>query len=194
MNVPNPASIAIEAGGARLAWLIQPVNIAAMAGLASVVFMALYGQTRIFHTMANDGFIPKLFARVHPRFRTPYRGTIIVGAFATVVAGLFPLDILGELVSIGTLAAFVTVCIAVMVLRRTAPNAPRGFRTPWVPLVPLLGIGFCFGMMVFLPQDTWIRLAVWTGAGIVIYLVYGMWHAKKSRWAIDLEAGKSPGG
>lgn len=183
MNVPNPASVAIEAGGERLAWLVQPVNIAAMAGLASVVFMSIYGQTRIFHTMANDGFIPRLFARVHPRFRTPYRGTIIVGALATIVAALFPLDILGELVSIGTLAAFVTVCIAVIVLRWTAPNAKRGFRTPFMPLFPLLGVAFCGLMMIWLPPDTWIRLAVWTAIGLLIYLLYGMWHAKKSRWA-----------
>jgi APA family basic amino acid/polyamine antiporter len=188
LDVPNAASVAIEAAGAKLARLILPVNIAAMAGLASVVFMSLYGQTRIFYSMANDGFIPKLFAHVHPRFRTPYRGTIIVGAFAAVVAALFPLDILGDLVSIGTLAAFVTVCIAVIVLRRIAPNAKRAFRTPWVPIVPILGVLSCFGMMVFLAPGTWIRLAIWTAIGIVIYLVYGMWHAKKSKWHLEQQA------
>jgi APA family basic amino acid/polyamine antiporter len=190
LDVANPASAAIMAAGPQLAWLAPLVDIAAILGLATVVFGSLYGQVRIFYAMANDGFLPRLFAQVHPKFRTPHRGTILIGSGVALIAGILPLNILGELVSIGTLAAFVTVCIAVMVLRVTAPNAKRAFRTPWVPLVPLLGIIVCGIMMALLPPGTWLRMGLWTVVGAIIYLVYGMWHAKKSRWALDLNQGR----
>ncbi|HAJ47035.1 MAG TPA: amino acid permease, partial [Alphaproteobacteria bacterium] len=136
LNVPNPASFAIQQAGPSLSWLVPLVNIAAIVGLATVVLVSLYGQTRIFFAMADDGFLPQAFAKVHPTFRTPYRGTLLTGFFAALLAGLFPLDLLGELVSIGTLLAFVVVCVAVLVLRQTHPKANRPFRTPWVPFVP----------------------------------------------------------
>jgi len=138
----------------------------------------LMGQPRIFYSMARDGLLPAVFSKVHPRFRTPYVTTILTGTVAGLVAGFFPIGLLGELVSIGTLLAFVIVCAGIIVLRRARPDLPRPFRTPLVPLVPILGILICLGMMAFLPLDTWIRLAVWMALGLVIYFAYGKSHSR----------------
>ncbi len=191
LNVAHPVSQAVEAIPAT-AWLAPFVNVGAIVGLASVVLVLLLGQSRIFYAMAKDGMIPQLFAEVHPRFKTPWRGSIITGAFCALLAGVLPLDILGELVSIGTLAAFVIVCAGIMVLRVRMPNAKRPFKTPLVWLVAPLGIFMCLFMMVFLPLDTWIRLGVWTVIGLVIYLAYSMGHAKPPRWSIEQEPAAQP--
>ncbi len=181
LNVPHPVFVAIEYAGPSLAWLGYLVNIGAIAGLASVVLVMLMGQPRIFYSMSRDGLLPGLFGRVHPRFRTPYVSTIITGCVAAVVAGLFPIGLLGELVSIGTLLAFVIVCGGIIVLRRVQPDLPRPFRTPLVPLVPILGILICGYMMSGLPRDTWIRLIVWMAVGLVIYFAYGRSHSVLAR-------------
>jgi basic amino acid/polyamine antiporter, APA family len=186
LNTAHPVSSAISSVPG-LAWLAQLVNVGATVGLASVVFVSLYGQSRIFYSMARDGFLPPLFSAVHPKFRTPHRGTIVTGIFAAIFAALFPLDILGELVSIGTLAAFAVVCLGVMILRLRSPKAKRPFRTPYVWIVAPLGILACVAMMYGLPQDTWIRLLVWTAIGFVIYFVYGVWHVRKPKWHIEQE-------
>src|SRR5688572_7650160 len=178
LNVPHPVFVAIEKAGPSLRWLGFFVNIGAIAGLASVVLVMLMGQPRIFYAMSRDGLLPPVFGKVHPRFRTPHITTIVTGSVAAVVAGIFPIALLGELVSIGTLLAFVIVCIGIIVLRRTRPDIPRPFRTPLVPLVPALGVLICFGMMAFLPSDTWIRLLVWMGVGMLIYFFYGRSHSK----------------
>jgi basic amino acid/polyamine antiporter, APA family len=178
LNVPHPVFVAIEAAGPALHWLTYLINIGAIAGLASVVLVMLMGQPRIFFSMSRDGLLPAAFGKVHPRFQTPYVTTILTGVVAAVVAGLFPIGLLGELVSIGTLLAFVIVCFGVMALRYSRPNIPRPFRTPLVPLVPILGILICGYMMYSLPSDTWIRLLVWMALGLIIYFSYGKSHSR----------------
>ena len=181
LNVPHPVYVAIAKAGPSLAWLGALINIGAIAGLASVVLVMLMGQPRIFYSMSRDGLLPPVFGKVHPRFQTPWVTTIITGVVAALVAAFFPIGLLGELVSIGTLLAFVIVCAGVIVLRYKSPNIARPFRTPLVPLVPILGILICGYMMVGLPSDTWIRLIVWMILGIVIYFGYGIRHSRVGR-------------
>jgi APA family basic amino acid/polyamine antiporter len=187
LNVPHPVYVAIEHAGPQLAWLGFLVDVGAVIGLASVVLVLLLGQSRIFYAMAKDGLVPSFFSDIHPRFRTPWLGTIVTGVFAAALSATVPLDILGELVSIGTLLAFVIVCFGIMILRITRPDIRRPFRTPFVWIVAPLGIVMCGAMMYWLPLDTWLRLVAWTIIGLVIYAVYGMHHAKPSRWAIAKE-------
>jgi len=183
LNVPHPVSQAVEALPAT-AWLAPFVNIGAIVGLASVVLVLLLGQSRIFYAMSRDGVFFKLFSEIHPKYRTPAKGTIVTGLFCALMAAFLPLDILGELVSIGTLAAFCIVCAGVMVLRVRAPNANRPFRTPLVWVTAPAGIVMCLFMMVFLPLDTWLRLAAWTAIGLAIYFLYSVKHAVPSRYVI----------
>lgn len=170
--VPDPIAVGIDATGDSLFWLRPFIKIGAIAGLSSVVLVMLLAQPRIFYSMAKDGLLPKKFATIHPKFRTPYITTIITGLFAMIVAGLFPIGILGELVSIGTLLAFVIVCAGILVLRYKRPDIHRPFRTPFVPLIPVLGVLTALLQMIFLPVDTWIRLIVWMGLGFLIYFLY----------------------
>ena len=183
LDVPDPMSFAVSKVHG-LSWLVQWVNIAAMAGLGTVVFTSLYGQTRVFYSMARDGFLWQVFSAVHPRFHTPHIGTIIIGIVAAMLAALFPFDVLADLVSIGTLLAFVAVCIGIMILRVTTPKAPRSFRTPFVWFTAPAGIFVCGVMMYSLSDGTWARLAIWTGLGLVIYFAYGIWHAAPSKWTV----------
>ena len=180
-NVPHPVAVAIEQGGPALQWLRPIVTVGAIAGLASVVLVMLMGQPRIFFSMSRDGLLPAAFGKVHPRFQTPYVPTILTGVVAAAVAAFFPIGLLGELVSIGTLLAFVIVCGGIIVLRYTNPNIARPFRTPMVPIVPILGILICGYMMYGLPLDTWIRLIVWMVLGLLIYFVYGRTNSKLAR-------------
>jgi APA family basic amino acid/polyamine antiporter len=172
LSVPHPVSVAIGAAPA-LRWLEYLVNVGAIAGLSSVVLVMLMGQPRIFYTMSRDGLLPPLFGRVHPKFRTPATSTVIVGAVALLIAAFFPVGLLGDLVSGGTLAAFATVCIGVLILRKRSPELKRPFRTPFVPLVPVLGAMATLGMMATLPGLTWVLLAAWTVIGMSIYFLYG---------------------
>jgi APA family basic amino acid/polyamine antiporter len=181
LNVPNPVYVAIDKAGPSLAWLKWMVSLGAIAGLASVVLVMLLGQPRIFYSMARDGLLPPVFGKVHPKFQTPYVSTIITGSVAGVIAGLFPIQILGELVSIGTLLAFVIVSAGIIVLRYRFPDLPRPFKTPLVPLVPILSILICGYMMSALPGDTWLRLLIWLAIGLVIYFLYGRHYSKAAR-------------
>lgn len=173
LNVPDPIAVGIDAAGPGLAWLRPIVKIGAIAGLSSVILVLLLAQPRIFYTMAKDGLLPPIFSTVHPRFRTPWLASILTGLFAMTFGGLLPIGLLGELVSIGTLLAFAIVCAAVLVLRYTDPEISRPFRTPLVPVVPILGILSCGYLMYGLPIDTWARLIVWMVIGLVIYFLYG---------------------
>jgi APA family basic amino acid/polyamine antiporter len=178
LDVPDPIAVGIDAAGPGLAWLRPVVKIGAVAGLSSVILVMLLGQPRIFYSMARDGLLPRVFGAVHPRFRTPWVASLGTGAVAMVVAGLFPIGLLGELVSIGTLLAFVIVCAGVLVLRYTDPQIHRPFRVPFVPFVPIAGVLACGYLMIGLPLDTWARLIVWMALGIVIYFGYGRRHSR----------------
>jgi len=177
LNVEAPIALAINSAGPSLAWLRPIIKIGAIAGLSSVVLVLLLGQSRVFFTMASDGLLWKSFAKTHSKFKTPHITTIVTGSFAALFAGLFPIGLLGEMVSIGTLLAFVIVSIGIILLRKSEPDAVRGFKTPWVPFVPILGALVCFAQMASLPGDTWIRLIVWMLIGFVIYFTYGRKHS-----------------
>jgi APA family basic amino acid/polyamine antiporter len=181
LDVPDPIYVALDAAGPSLAILKVFATAGAVAGLASVVLVMLMGQPRIFFAMARDGLLPPAFGKVHKKYRTPYLATIITGGVAMIIAGLFPVGLLGELVSIGTLLAFMIVCGGILVLRYTRPDLPRAFRTPLVPLVPLLGIISCGYLMFNLPWDTWLRLLIWMAIGLLIYFLYGRHHSKLGR-------------
>jgi len=177
LNVSDPIAVGVDAMGKGLLWLRPIIKIAAIAGLSSVILVMMLGQPRIFYAMAKDGLLPPRFAKIHPRFKTPYFSTVITGSFAFVLAGILPIDILGELVSIGTLLAFVIVCIGIIFLRVTKPELKRPFRTPLVPLIPVLGALICMIQMYSLPVDTWLRLIVWMAIGMVIYFTYSIRHS-----------------
>jgi len=178
-----PVAVAIEhmgtpnaAGGITpdYPWLNRAIIVAILAGYASVILVMLMGQSRVFYSMSKDGLLPKIFSDVHPSFRTPAKSNLLFMVFVSLFAAFVPARVVGEMTSIGTLFAFILVCIGVIVMRRNMPDAPRAFRTPLVPLVPILGVAVCLFMMVFLPLDTWIRLIVWMMVGFDIYMWYGI--------------------
>jgi len=170
LNVADPLAVGIDATGLR--WLSPAIKVAALFGLFSTMIVTLLAQTRIFYSMSRDGLLPPMFSAVHPRFRTPHLSTLMTGVVIALVSGLTPISVLSQLVSIGTLLAFMLVCIGVILLRHTAPDIPRPFRTPGVPLVPILGAIICLAQMIGLPLATWERLVVWLAAGLVVYFTY----------------------
>ncbi|HEX5648869.1 MAG TPA: amino acid permease [Steroidobacteraceae bacterium] len=177
LNVAAPVAVALDAHP-ELGWLALPVKIGIIVGLTSVILMSLLGQPRIFLAMSRDGLLPPSLQQVHPKHRTPYIGTVVTGLIACFFAGLFPLDILGELISIGILIAFSAVCAGVVVLRYTQPEMPRPFRVPFAKVTGVAGVFVCFAMAYALPHDTWIRLLGWTGIGFAIYFLYGYHHSR----------------
>jgi len=179
LNVADPIAVGIDATG--LTWFSPVVKVSALFGLFSTMLVQLLGQTRIFFSMSRDGLLPDIFSRVHPTFRTPWMSTIITGTVVATAAGLLPIGILSQLVSIGSLLAFLLVCVGVVILRRTAPAVPRPFRVPAVPWVPALGGLTCFACMLSLPRATWERLVIWMALGFVIYFVYSRQRAQARR-------------
>ncbi|MFD1141070.1 amino acid permease [Larkinella insperata] len=175
-NSAAPVAIAIDKTPYR--WLGQLIIGAILIGYISVILVDLLGQSRVFFSMSRDGLLPRVFSEVHPRFRTPYKANLLLCAFIGLFAGFVPIRVVGEMTSIGTLLAFVMVCLGVMILRKKQPDAPRAFRTPWVPVVPILGILTCAVMMFSLPGDTWLRLLIWLALGLLIYFLYGRKRSK----------------
>lgn len=170
MGLPNAAGMIVPA----YPWLNNLILLAILAGYASVILVMLMGQSRVFFSMSKDGLMPKMFSDVHPKFRTPAKNNMLFMVLVSLFAAFVPARVVGEMTSIGTLFAFILVCIGVIIMRVKMPDAPRAFRTPLVPLVPILGVAVCLFMMVFLPLDTWIRLIVWMIIGFDLYLFYGM--------------------
>src|SRR3989454_6371177 len=189
LNVAAPVAYAMQKVGAP-EWVRISIDIGAVLGLGSVILVMLLGQSRVFYSMSRDGLLGKWAGAVHPKYRTPYLSTIFTGVAVTLATGLLPLQLLGQLVNIGTLLAFVLVCAGVWVLRNKRPDLDRPFRTPWVPFVPIMGVLCCVGLMATLPGDTWIRLIVWLLIGFAIYFGYSRKHSRLQR---ELEAGGAGG-
>jgi len=182
-----PVAIAIEHMGHADAsgiihpdypWLNRAIILAILAGYSSVIMVMLLGQSRVFYSMSKDGLLPKIFSEIHPKFRTPAKSNLLFLVLVSLFAALVPSRVAGEMTSIGTLLAFILVCIGILVMRKKMPDAPRAFKTPLVPFVPICGVLTCMFMMVFLPADTWIRLIVWMLIGLDIYAAYGLKHSK----------------
>ena len=177
LNVAKPVAIALDAHP-QLAWLGGVIEIGIIIGMTSVILMSLLGQPRILLSMADDGLLPRKIAAVHPKYRTPHVATVVTIVLAALAAGLFPLDVLGELIVIGILLAFAMVCIGVLVLRYTRPNIERPFRVPMAPVTCIMGALICFGLTVTLPDGTWWRLLIWSILGFSIYALYGYRHSR----------------
>ena len=179
LNVASPLALAVQSTG--VSWLPPIVNLGAICGIASVILVNMLAQSRIFYSMSRDGLLPPIFAKLHPRFRTPHITTAATGIIIAFASGLFPISVLGQLVSMGTLLAFAIVCAGVLILRRTEPDVPRPFRTPFAPWTPIIGTLICLYLMSGLPLPTWIRLFVWLAIGLSIYFGYGRMKAATLR-------------
>jgi len=186
LNVGAPVSLAIRETGVR--WGSYVVNAGALAGLSTVMLVMLLGQSRVFYSMSRDGLLWKWAGDIHPKFRTPWKSSIVVGLFVAFFAAVVPIGILGELVSIGTLLAFVIVCAGIWILRVRKPELHRPFKTPLVPFVPIMGMLVSLLMMVFLPWETWLRMIIWLAIGMVIYFTYGRHHSKVQMARIKAQA------
>ena len=177
LNVDEPVAAAMDAHP-QLTWLAPLVKAGIIIGMTSVILGSLLGQPRILLSMADDGLLPPAVRRCHPRYKTPHVATVITGVIAAAIAGVFPLDVLADLISIGILLAFTVVCIGVLVMRKTKPDAPRPFRVPFAPVTCILGALVCLAMCFALQNATWIRLVIWTILGMAIYVFYGYRHSR----------------
>jgi len=175
LKVAAPVAMAIDL--TPYAWLKSAVKLAVIAGFTSVILVMLLGQSRVFYSMSRDGLLPKVFCSIHPKFRTPWRSNLLFMVFVSLFSAFAPISFVGEMTSIGTLFAFVLVCLGVLIMRRTQPGLNRPFRTPLVPAVPLLGVGVNLYLMWGLGLGNWLRLFVWLALGLAIYFAYGRSHS-----------------
>jgi len=178
LNVPDPVAVAVDALGPQWAWFAKLVKAGAIIGLTSVVLVLMYGQTRIFYTMARDGLLPKVFATVHPKFKTPWVNTILVGLITAIAAAFFDINTLGDMTSVGTLAAFGIVCLSVIWLRKTHPEIPRGFHVPLYPVLPILGIVSCFALIFTVENRVLVFFGWYTLGAVALYFIYGMHNSR----------------
>ena len=176
LSTAEPVVTAVRAHP-ELGWLRWVVEVGALIGLSSVILVMIIAQPRIFMIMSRDGMLPRVFSRIHPRYRTPHINTVITGIGIAALAAVFPLDILGDLVSMGTLIAFVAVCAGVLILRHTQPDLPRTFRVPWAPVTCVLGVLSCLGLLYWENWYQWLMLGIWTVIGMAIYFGYGRRHS-----------------
>jgi APA family basic amino acid/polyamine antiporter len=174
LNVPDPVAVVVDAFGPQWSWLAKIIKVGAIIGLTSVVLVLMYGQTRIFYTMARDGLLPRIFAKVHPKYQTPWINTLLVGLITALAAGFLDINLLGDATSVGTLAAFAIVCLSVIYLRRAAPELPRGFKVPFYPVTPVLGILSCGYLITTVPMHVLLLFLGYLGIGMVVYFFYGI--------------------
>lgn len=192
LSVDAPLADAFKATGHP--WFAGFISFGAAVGLTTVCMILLLGQTRVFFAMSRDGLLPRFFSHVHPRFRTPHRPTILLGVLIAVLAGFTPLTELAALVNIGTLFAFVVVAIGVIILRKSRPDLPRSFRTPWMPVIPILSVCASLWLMINLPAETWVRFGIWMAVGFLVYFLYGRTHSRLARREESEEAPSAGGG
>jgi APA family basic amino acid/polyamine antiporter len=174
LNVPDPVAVVVDAFGPQWGWLAKIIKVGAIIGLTSVVLVLMYAQTRILYTMARDGLLPKVFARVNPRFQTPAINTLVVGTVTALAAGFFDINLLGDMTSVGTLAAFAIVCLSVIYLRRVAPDLPRGFNVPFYPVLPVLGILSCIYLITTVPGSALTFFGYFMVGAVALYFLYGL--------------------
>jgi APA family basic amino acid/polyamine antiporter len=185
INIDAPVSDAFAQKGLNFANLL--ISVGALTGITSVLLVMMLSQPRVFLAMARDGLVPpKFFGAVHPKYLTPWKSTILIGVCVSLMGSLLPLRILAELVSIGTLFAFVVVCFAVLIMRKTNPDAERPFRAPFVPVTPILGILVCLTIMLSLPSENWLRLIIWLVLGLFVYFGYGKWNSHLAKYNAGL--------
>jgi basic amino acid/polyamine antiporter, APA family len=192
LNVPDPVAVAVDAFGPQWAWFATTIKVGAIIGLTSVILVLMYGQTRIFYTMARDGLLPKIFSNVHPKFRTPWINTLLVGLMVALAGGIFDINSLGDMTSVGTLAAFAVVCLSVIWLRRTHPEIPRGYKVPLYPFVPAAGILSCLWLITSVPNYVLLIFAGYTAVMIVLYFLYGMRHSELGKGHLVVADAETP--
>lgn len=196
LNVPDPVAVVVDNFGPQWGWLAKIIKVGAIIGLTSVVLVLMYAQTRIFYTMARDGLLPKVFSRVHPRFHTPAVNTLLVGAVTAIAAGFLDINFLGDMTSVGTLAAFAVVCLSVIYLRRAAPELPRGFKVPLYPVLPVLGILSCLYLITTVPWEVLQHFVIYMVICTSFYFIYGMRNSnlQHGEWQDDApDMGEFPG-
>ena len=184
LGVSDPISVALNAMGSHFVWFGFVVKIAILAALTSVVLAVILAQTRVFATMSKDGLLPARLAKLHPISHAPIFATGVIACASVIVAGLFPVDMLGQLVTLAMLLVFAIMCVGVLILRYTQPNVPRAFKVPFMPYVPLLGIACCLGQALFLPGTTWLQFLIWMVIGLVVYFKFGMKHSQLNKKSV----------